>query len=443
MIYPQAIPQSTKEEAANIQNDFEAQFLYAAKNGHLERAERLLLDGAYDPSSDNNSIIQWACENGLAEVVKVLLKDPRVNINCKDNICIQMASEMGYLDLVELLLSNGRADPSSQNSIALWLACQNGHLEIVQKLVDDGRVDLSAKHEEMTGLEVALLHEFYELAQILLIASKSEQVMTRAMSVTGRRSIDIPRDTEGTSKSPTALFKNTHAFPTSAPNRALLKIHEGESAPASIKSLHPPRIKKIVDDLDSPTGSINSFEGSEKDLKEHKDKNFKAKRYRTGRSYGSIPEESDGIMTRQQISIDTSQKQLLELTRKRKEVPVGQYAIDLKVLQDAGVSPLSFGFNQALIQIVTPSGTLKKHRDRGSCYDYTKALLDFGKEFTDLSVEESTISAFEAFYSPFKSTLRSFFNLRNKRNPISLLAPPTTCLMPAATKVPTRRHSKK
>ncbi len=37
-----------------MQTDFEAHFLYAAKNGYIERAERLLLDGNYDPSHDNN-----------------------------------------------------------------------------------------------------------------------------------------------------------------------------------------------------------------------------------------------------------------------------------------------------------------------------------------------------------------------------------------------------
>ena len=85
-------------------NDFEKQFLYAAKNGHLKRAERLLLDGNFDPSKDDSCILQWACEHGLAAVVSVLLKDKRIDPRCKAEVCIQLVCESGHLDVLKLLV---------------------------------------------------------------------------------------------------------------------------------------------------------------------------------------------------------------------------------------------------------------------------------------------------------------------------------------------------
>ncbi|KAJ3336847.1 hypothetical protein HDU91_001638, partial [Kappamyces sp. JEL0680] len=246
----EGIEKSSDENALpKMQSDFEAQFLYAAKNGHLERAERLLLDGAYDPSKDENSIIQWACENGLEEVVQVLLKDARVDVQCKDDICIQMVCEMGHTKVLEILLEDGRADPTAQDSIALWLACQNGHSTIVQMLVDDGRVNLNAKHEEVTALEVAVLHEYYELAQILLLASKTETVVTRAMSTSGRRSIDQGR---GSIDSPSSvgtpvgksreLVQSPHTKAATI-GESIEEIQEEEYAGGSSKDVPPPHVK--------------------------------------------------------------------------------------------------------------------------------------------------------------------------------------------------------
>lgn len=85
-------------------NDFEKQFLYAAKNGHLSRAERLLLDGNYDPSTDDNFILRWACEHGLDSVVKVLLRDKRVDIHCQENICIKLVCELGHTEVLKILV---------------------------------------------------------------------------------------------------------------------------------------------------------------------------------------------------------------------------------------------------------------------------------------------------------------------------------------------------
>jgi hypothetical protein len=155
------------------ENDFEAQFLYAAKNGYIERAERLLLDGNFDPSRNDNEIMKWATENGHNKVVQVLLKDKRVDPRAEEDVSLQLASANGHHKVLELLLQDGRGDPSTGNGIALWLACQNGHLKCVEMLLADPRIDKTAKLDDLSPLEVAVLHEHFDIGQLFLKQNES------------------------------------------------------------------------------------------------------------------------------------------------------------------------------------------------------------------------------------------------------------------------------
>ena len=98
-------PSSPLDGEGKSKADFESQFLYAVKNNHMVRAERLLKDGNFDPSKDESFIFQWACENGLEPVVRVLMKDERVDVNCKNDICIQLVCELGHVGVLNALVN--------------------------------------------------------------------------------------------------------------------------------------------------------------------------------------------------------------------------------------------------------------------------------------------------------------------------------------------------
>ena len=166
-------------------DDFLAQFLYAAKNNHIQRAQRLLADGKFDPSVDDNSTLVWACENGISEVVKVLLLDSRVDPTVREGYCLSEACFLGHVEVVRLLLQDGRIEPTLNNSLCLFNACLQGHIDVITLLLNDGRVVVEDTNEDgVNCLEIAVLNNDDDVVKLLLEHQKAESL---AASLAGSR----------------------------------------------------------------------------------------------------------------------------------------------------------------------------------------------------------------------------------------------------------------
>jgi Ankyrin repeats (3 copies) len=360
--------------------DFQAQFLYACKNGHLERAERLLKDGNFDPSQDNNAVLVWAVENGLAAVVKVLLRDERIDINCQDGICLQIASELGDIDVLSALLQDKRANPGAQNSLALWLAAENGHTGIVRQLIEDGRSDVTAKNEDMLPLEAALLHDHFEAGAILLAATKHATKTSSQASQEEVISVGMPKEE----------LKETIRQSTEHIKRRSTMRKKGS--------------------LLNPTSARRASFISENSKKMKVSKNKGSLYYiRSARPLSSIPH-----------------RKLADIMAGIKRISLEEFREEIRHLKEGHYpSPGSLFFNEALRKLVSGSianEMVSKHRFRASCYEATEILLDYGKTFSDLSLEPETLKAFDSYYSPFKTSVRKFFSLRDLQDPRHLLS---------------------
>ncbi len=118
----------------------------AAKNGHLDIVELLLIDTPSDPTTNENQAIRSAAAKGHVHVVDRLLKDIRVNPATLEQDALRSAVKNRHIDVVRLLLRDPRerVDPSVKQQEAIRAAAKTGDLSLVQLLLDDDRVDPSA-----------------------------------------------------------------------------------------------------------------------------------------------------------------------------------------------------------------------------------------------------------------------------------------------------------
>jgi hypothetical protein len=132
-----------------------------------------------DPSSNNESALNYACRIGSLSLVRFLLQDSRVDVASNDNEALRMASYYGHLHILKYLYQSGslldfaanenecfqnavmnqhvdivrfllhdtninrnfKIDPSDRNNYALRCASCSGNAEIVQLILQDERVD--------------------------------------------------------------------------------------------------------------------------------------------------------------------------------------------------------------------------------------------------------------------------------------------------------------
>jgi ankyrin repeat protein len=139
---------------------------FAARYGHIEIVKILLADKRADPSAYNNYAILFASEYGHIEVVKQLLNDKRVDPSENNNYAIRLAARNGHTEIVKMLLADKRVDPSDHNNYVIKLAAQNGHIEIVKILLADNRVDPSA--DDNFAIKFAAKYSHTEMVKILL-----------------------------------------------------------------------------------------------------------------------------------------------------------------------------------------------------------------------------------------------------------------------------------
>ncbi|KAJ3254921.1 hypothetical protein HK103_006718 [Boothiomyces macroporosus] len=380
-----------------MQSDFEAQFLYAAKNGYIERAERLLLDGSYDPAKDDNAIVQWASTNNHFKVLQVLLKDKRVDPTINRNFCLQTACTKGYLGIVQLLLADGRADPQDENGIALWMAAYNGHLNIVKLLVQDGRVNIYSISDGLLPIEAALLHDHYEVADLLLQASRTHS--------------------QGSSTTVTNLDPSIVELikQKSSPNLRA----EASVVPSVVTNMH----KKSISDISLSPTVIDDDGSTEKPQIE---------------TIAEVEEDScsdDYFVEMISVATQTSftykkpngyplDHKLLKLVQNRNrvtQVEFVEYLVNLTEeinTKDQAVS--SLGFNNALLELLKPCGTPEplKNQYRGDVYSFTRDLLMFAQNNGKLLLAPDTQKQFSKKFGATKAVWR-FIN--GKRNPVELL----------------------
>ena len=372
--------------------DFQGQFLYACKNGHLDRAERLLKDGSFDPRTDNFAVLVWACENGLDAVVKVLLRDSRTDINCQDGVCLQVASELGKIEVVSALLEDRRADPGAQNSMALWLAAENGHLEVAKLLLEDGRVDILAKNDDMLPLEVALLNDQFEVGEFLLAATKHA------------------------SKTVSAAAQAEQITPADSVTKEELK----ETIRQSIDHIRRRSTMHREGSLLNPANSRRQSKTANLRLATFSYPQEKSKKWKISKMKGSIHH----FRSQKPLS-SIPHRKLGDIMAWRKKISLEEFREEIRLLKEGHYpSPGNRAFNDALRKLVSGSITnemVVKHKFRASCYDATEILIDYGKTFTDLAIEAETKIAFDLYYSPFKTAVRRFFSLRDLRDPRHLL----------------------
>ena len=120
----------------------------AARDGRVDRVQRLLKREAADPRFRGNAAVRWACVHGHAEVVRVLLRDKRVDPGANQQQCLRSAVAGGFAGVVRELLDDPRVDAATGEDTPLVAASSSGCCEIVGLLLRAEGVD-PARHESL------------------------------------------------------------------------------------------------------------------------------------------------------------------------------------------------------------------------------------------------------------------------------------------------------
>ena len=157
--------------------------MVAARKGHTEIVRLLMDTGAYDLSRDNDrwTALLHAASGGQTEVVRLLL-DAGANKDVSDGSgksALMCAASAGHFDAARVLLDAG-ADKDVCDGFgmsALLLAAMNGHTEITCLLVDAGA---NKDRQDMQGGKTALMYAasagHIDIARLLLDAGANKDV---------------------------------------------------------------------------------------------------------------------------------------------------------------------------------------------------------------------------------------------------------------------------
>ncbi|KAJ3275254.1 hypothetical protein HDV01_000981 [Terramyces sp. JEL0728] len=380
-----------------MQSNFEAQFLYAAKNGYIERAERLLKDGSYDPSANEQEIVQWASANNHLRVLQVLLKDKRVDPTANSNFCLQTACTKGDLGIVQLLLADGRADPQDEKGIALWMAAFNGHLNIVKLLVQDGRVNIYSINDGLLPIEAALVHDHYEVADLLLQASRTHSHGSNTTVTNLDPSIvELIKQ-----KSSSNLRTDSSIVPS-----VVINMHKKSVSDISLS----PTV--IDDDGSTEKPQIAPIEEVEE---ASSDEDYFVEMISVATQTSFTSKKANGY------PLDHKLLKLVQNRNRVTQIEFVEYLVNLTEeinTKDQAVS--SVGFNNALLELLKPCGTPEamKNHYRGDVFSFTRDLLMFAQSNGKLMMAPDTIKQFSKKYHAPRSLWR-FMN--GKKNPVDLL----------------------
>lgn len=168
---------------ATIMNSATREFIFACKNGQLEKAQKLLQQPEVDAHANNNMALKLATAMGQTQVVNFLTHglekwlqdiaftseqacivpaDPSVN----EQEALRMACLKGDLLLVSRLLEDRRVDASVRDWEALVNAVKSGNVEVVRALLESGLV--TASPEANDALKIAVEHRAFGMISLLM-----------------------------------------------------------------------------------------------------------------------------------------------------------------------------------------------------------------------------------------------------------------------------------
>eukprot|EP00455_Lapot_gusevi_P007843 TRINITY_DN1335_c0_g2_i1.p1 TRINITY_DN1335_c0_g2~~TRINITY_DN1335_c0_g2_i1.p1 ORF type:complete len:417 (+),score=39.92 TRINITY_DN1335_c0_g2_i1:175-1251(+) len=136
--------QSLLAEGVNTTSQNNRALIEAAKHGHVEVVDCLLVVPGVDPTARNNEALLKAAGSGHYDVVHRLLSVPHVRYN-KIGSAVYAAVEKGRWNVVDLLLAESAVleDPVWPN-LAVKEAVMQGQAEVVARLLTHRTADFSA-----------------------------------------------------------------------------------------------------------------------------------------------------------------------------------------------------------------------------------------------------------------------------------------------------------
>lgn len=144
----------------------------AAMHGYADIVKLLLRDERVRRVGENihNELLLVACDHNKKDVVKVLLEDPQVDPAYKNNKAIIRAIlspiERHDYGTIILLLTDERVDPSDRNNEAIIIASRRGDIEVIRLLLQDPRVDPTA--QDNNAIKLAKRYRRNEIVQLLI-----------------------------------------------------------------------------------------------------------------------------------------------------------------------------------------------------------------------------------------------------------------------------------
>ena len=125
--------------------------LYASENNHWDIVEYIMNSEGFDPSINNNSLIQRLCKsNRNARLIKILLEDERVDPSV-DNLALINTIQFNNKEIFDILIKDKRINPSAHCSgsrceyetTALAVSCVHNRYDMFKVLLEECKVDPS------------------------------------------------------------------------------------------------------------------------------------------------------------------------------------------------------------------------------------------------------------------------------------------------------------
>jgi len=111
------------------------------QSGRVAIVEKLLKDGRFDPTCDNNYPFLQAVMTQNVELVKCLLQDPRIDPSMQNNFVFFSVIDDDCDAVLELFLKDPRVDPSEDENLAVIMASGEGKLSALECLLKHPKVD--------------------------------------------------------------------------------------------------------------------------------------------------------------------------------------------------------------------------------------------------------------------------------------------------------------
>jgi ankyrin repeat protein len=127
------------------QEEFNKNFIEAAKKGDLPLVQSLLSKGANIHANNDLALIE-SFENRNIEVVKYLIEQG-ADIHIYDDYSLRWASEYGYLDIVQYSIENG-ANIHARDDDSLKSSSLNNQLEVVNYFLFDCKMKIKKKTKD-------------------------------------------------------------------------------------------------------------------------------------------------------------------------------------------------------------------------------------------------------------------------------------------------------